>query len=332
MAALTRRNTKFYSNQAFEGTCTNHVFCKLLLKNVVELFYPLPIEDDIYVTNYCNRYLNTQHVELTTLTPEECTRNGYLRIILFHYFYSLYARRPRGYNLLNIDIVKPCIEIMFIPEHVTHKTEIREILHIVNNAKILLGIQYNVIVVDTKEGILNIIWKILSLGFYIGVSLTDNISEGPHIYHAVHIVDVYETEDENGFIIDRGIIFKNSWGDERLYKMNVFDTGFKLGPYSFHIAYFVFYLPCNHENKGWYDDEHFKDGDDIVNDDNMDAFTAWIDDYETNFFEMMKGLPKILASIPAMPAVYEPSVKPSAASCAFGGGKSRRRRNRKRIR
>jgi hypothetical protein len=83
---LTRQLSTLYSNQRDEITCAYHVFSKLLLKNVVELFYPLPIDLDIYNANKCNRYLDTQDIRLETLTPEECTQNRYLKIILFHYF------------------------------------------------------------------------------------------------------------------------------------------------------------------------------------------------------------------------------------------------------
>jgi hypothetical protein len=87
MAAFTRRNTLLFSNQRDENTCAYHVCSKLLLKNVVELFYPLPIEPGVYNANNCNRYLDTKDIELT-LTPEECTQNGFLKIIMFHYFFS----------------------------------------------------------------------------------------------------------------------------------------------------------------------------------------------------------------------------------------------------
>ena len=87
---LRKEHSFLYSNQRDEPTCSYHVFSKLLLKNRVEIFYPLPIDSDIYNTNKCNRYLDTQDVALETLTIEECTPNGFLKIILFHYFYSLY--------------------------------------------------------------------------------------------------------------------------------------------------------------------------------------------------------------------------------------------------
>ncbi len=61
LAPLTRDNSALYSNQRDELTCAYHVFSKLLLKNVVELFYPLPIDLGVYNTNKCNRYLDTRY-------------------------------------------------------------------------------------------------------------------------------------------------------------------------------------------------------------------------------------------------------------------------------
>ena len=140
---LTRSYTQLFSDQKDESTCTYHVFSKLLLKNRVELFYPLPIEDDLYTTNNCNRFLNTKKFDLTKLTPEECTRNGYLKIILFYYFYSVYDeyrnRNPtqeKGtFYITDIDAAHPYINRMLIPKRFKeHEKEITEILHIVNYA------------------------------------------------------------------------------------------------------------------------------------------------------------------------------------------------------
>lgn len=296
MAALTKTHSLVYSNQRDENTCAYHVFCKLLLKNVVELFYPLPIDEGVYDTNRCNRYLDTKDIELTTLTPEECTQNGYLKIILFHYFYSLYdihlnkSRTKEAFSLVDIDVANAYINRMFIPERVTQRKEITDILSIVNHAKRELGIQYYKIIVYAKEGILDIIRKILSLGFYIGAALYDKYSqEGAHARHAVHIVAVDEDE----------IIFKNSWGDERVYNMKVDAIKFKLGPYQFKIEYFLFYLPCKREPI------------ETVTSPQMPAFSEWIDDYVRQFPEMMADLPTILATMPTS-SESEPSAKLSA--------------------
>lgn len=125
---MLRKTSFLYSNQRDEPTCAYHVFSKIVLKNRVELFHPLPIESDVYNTNNCNRYLDTKAVALETLSEEECTRNGVLKIILFHYFFSLYdiylnrGQEKRIFSsLYEIDAVNAEINRILIPERVSHK-------------------------------------------------------------------------------------------------------------------------------------------------------------------------------------------------------------------
>jgi hypothetical protein len=309
MAALTppvlpRDISALYSNQRDELTCAYHVFSKLLLKNVVELFYPLPI-DLVYHKNNCNRYLDTQDIQLETLTPEECTQNGYLKIILFHYFYSLYdihlnrkGQPKEAFSLFDIDVSNSYINRMFIPERVTHKKEITHTLSIVNHVKSGLGINYYKIIVYNKEGILDIIQKILSLGFYIGLALFDKHSHEEHARHAVHIVAIDEDE----------IIFKNSWGDERVYNMKVDDLKFKLGPYQFKIEYFLFYLPCKSPPPM-----------EIVNSlELMSVFRPWVDEYVRQFPDMMARVPELIASVPASTDVPPPLTRSKTPTFEIG--------------
>jgi len=295
MAALTpprlqKDISSLYSNQRDELTCAYHVFSKLLLKNVVELFYPLPI-DLVYNERNCNRYLDTQDIQLETLTQEECTKNGFLKIILFHYFYSLYdihlnrkGQPKEAFSLVDIDVANSYINSVYIPERIVHKKEITDILRIVNHVKQELRISYYKMIVYTKVGILDIIRKILSLGFYIGLALFDKHSHEEHARHAVHIVAMDEDE----------IIFKNSWGDEHVYNMKVDDLKFKLGPYQFKIEYFLFYLPCTRPPPM-----------EIVNSiETMDVFRPWVDEYVRQFPEMSR-VPEIIGTMPD-PELSEP--------------------------
>jgi hypothetical protein len=291
---LRKEHSFLYSNQRDEPTCSYHVFSKLLLKNRVEIFYPLPIDSEVYNTNKCNRYLDTKDVALETLTTEECTRNGVLKIILFHYFFSLYdLYLNRGsdkgtFSLYDIDAVNAEINRIIIPERVSHKKEIRDTISIVNHVQDRLRINYHKIIVYTKVGILDIIRKILSLRFYIGLVLQDDMSQEEHAHHAVHIIAIDEDE----------IIFKNSWGDERVYNMRVDDLKFKLGTYTFEMEYFLFYLPCLSAPPL-----------EIVNSlETMDVFRRWVDDYVRQFPEMMTSVPEIIASMPEPAAASEPPI------------------------
>lgn len=283
---LTREISALYSNQRDEPTCAYHVFSKLLLKNSVEIFYQLPIDLKVYNTNKCNRYLDTQDIQLETLTPEECTPNGYLKIILFHYFYSLYdiylnksGKDKKTFSLDDIDVIHRELKSIFIPESISHKKEISNILGIVNHIKNTLNLRYHKIIVHNKVGILDIIRKILSLQFYIGLVLQDDMSDEEHAHHAVHIIAIDENE----------IIFKNSWGDERVYNMSVDDLKFKLGRYTFEMEYFLFYLPVKVKDTPI----------ETVNSlETMDVFRRWVDDYVRQFPEMMSRVPELLATMP----------------------------------
>jgi len=281
---LTRELSALYSNQRDEPTCAYHVFCKIVLKNRIELFHSLPINLEIYNTNKCNRYLDTTK-QLESLTREECTPNGYLKIILFHYFYSLYDIYLNGtrtskqpFSFYDIDAIHPELNHRFIPERILHKKEIIDALGIVNHVTKGLRISYHKIIVHTKVGLLDSIRKIISLGFYVGLHLYDKHSTFEHARHAVTIVAVDEDE----------LIFKNSWGDERVYNMKVDDLKFKLGQYSFRIDSVLFYLPCLTPPPMV-----------TVNSiETMDVFRPWVDDYVRQFPEMMARVPEMMASMP----------------------------------
>lgn len=291
---LTRELSALYSNQRDEPTCSYHVFSKLLLKNRVEIFYQLPIDLKVYNTNKCNRYLDTKDIQLETLTPEECTPNGYLKIILFHYFYSLYdiylnlhGKDKKTFSLDDIDVIHGELNSIFIPKSISHKKEISDTIGIVNHIKNILNLRYHKIVVHNKVGILDIIRKILSLQFYIGLVLQDDMSDEEHAHHAVHIIAVDEDE----------IIFKNSWGDERVYNMRVDDLKFKLGRYTFEMEYFLFYLPVKVKDTPI----------ETVNSlETMDVFRRWVDEYVRQFPEMMSRVPELLATMPETAEASEP--------------------------
>jgi hypothetical protein len=282
---LTRELSALYSNQRDEPTCAYHVFCKIILKNRIESFYPLPINLEIYNTNKCNRYLNTTEKQLETLTQEECTPNGFLKIILFHYFYSLYdlylngtRTRKEPFSFYDIDSIHPELNHRFIPESISHKKEISDTLGIVNHVTHGLRISYHKIIVYTKVGLLDSIRKIISLGFYVGLHLYDKYSTFEHARHAVTIVAVDEDE----------LIFKNSWGDERVYNMKVDDLKFQLGQYNFRIDSVLFYLPCLTPPPIV-----------TVNSlETMDMFRRWVDDYVRQFPEMMSRVSEMMASMP----------------------------------
>ena len=86
---LTRRFSRGYSNQGNSSTCGYHAFSKVILNNVFGLLHPLR-ETSVYVEQQCNRYLNTTRFDLSELTPEKCSPDGYLKILLFLHLFYLY--------------------------------------------------------------------------------------------------------------------------------------------------------------------------------------------------------------------------------------------------
>ena len=89
---LTRRFSASYSDQKGQPVCGYHAFSKVILKNVFELLHPLH-ETGVYVEEQCNRYLNTSKHDLSELTPEKCSPDGYLKILLFLHLFYLYNRK-----------------------------------------------------------------------------------------------------------------------------------------------------------------------------------------------------------------------------------------------
>jgi hypothetical protein len=86
---LTRRYSRGYTNQGQSLVCGYHAFSKVILKNVFEMLHPLR-ETSVYVEQQCNRYLDTSRHDLSDLTPEKCSSDGYLKILLFLHLFHLY--------------------------------------------------------------------------------------------------------------------------------------------------------------------------------------------------------------------------------------------------
>lgn len=192
--------------------------------------------------------------------------------------YDIHLNNPavpkHAFSLVDIDVANSYINRVYIPERIVHKKEITDILCIVNHVKQELRISYYKIIVYTKVGLLDSIRKILSLGFYIGLALFDKHSHEEHARHAVYIVAMDEDE----------IIFKNSWGDERVYNMKLDDLKFILGPYHFKVEYFLFYLPCTSSPPM-----------ETVNSlELMDVFRPWVDEYVRQFPDMIARVPLCL--------------------------------------
>jgi len=255
-----------------------------MIRNMVEFVMPLPLSDQ-YEEENCNQFLNTRTVQLEGLTEEKCTRNGFLKIILFHYFYTLYVLyldpSYSSFGTSNIDAIQRDLVLPTIPT--SHKNEINYVMRRVNHVKETLGIEWRKIAVFTKENMFSFIQKVTRLGFYVALNLEDKTKKDGHINHSVVVVGTYYHD----------LLIKNSWGDEQLHEMKIDET-LVLGEYHFTIVSCVFYLPCRdlpiHT---------------VHTPEAVALFSTWLDNYISEFPELIDPIPALLASTP------EPTPEPS---------------------
>lgn len=122
---------------------------------MVEFVMSLHVSDQ-YDAENCNQFLNTRTIQLEGLTREKCTDNGYLKIILFHYFYTLYYlfRRPEYLDFItsHIDVIENNLIWLTIPRSLSiYKNDINYVMRRVNHVKDTLGIEWKKITVFTKK-------------------------------------------------------------------------------------------------------------------------------------------------------------------------------------
>lgn len=234
--------TPTFTEQGNSLTCSLHVCSKLMLK-MVEYFHPLPLDE----TYNCNRFLDTTFIRFDRLTPEECTRNGYLKILLFYYFYYLYEDSsilldydPRYPKMYLEDVLKilPKVQIaemsgrILLSQPQMHDTE-RMIQEFNEHMK---GYTLEYTTVHNIPGLLPILKKVIRKGFYVGATLVDRETISRHSRHAVHIVDV------NGDKVD----IKDSLITKK-YSMNIDESiHFEENghTYTYELETYLFLLPC----------------------------------------------------------------------------------------
>lgn len=188
--------TPTFTEQGNSLTCSLHVCSKLMLK-IVEYFHPLPLDEKYD----CNSFLDTTFIRFDRLTPERCTQNGYLKILLFYYFYYLYEdsailsdydpRYPKMY-LEDVLTILPKVQEaemsgrILLSQPQMHDTE--RMIQEFNEHMQGYTLEYTT--VHNIPGLLPILEKVIRKGFYVGATLVDRESLSTHSRHAVHIVDV----------------------------------------------------------------------------------------------------------------------------------------------
>jgi hypothetical protein len=273
----TRRRSRTFTTQG-EVDCAYHVCSKLMLKNMVEFVMQLPVSEQ-YDKENCNQFLNTRRIKLEGLTREKCTLNGYLKIVLFHYFYTLYYlfMRPEylSFSTSHIDAIEDKL-ILPIPSSVDNYNDIKYVMRRVNHVKNTLGIEWKkTTVITKKQKMFSFIEKVTDLGFYVAINLIDYDAVGRHVNHSVVCIG---TDDK--------LLIKNSWGDEEVYEMEIHEK-LQLNEYSFRVSSCVFYLPCR-----------ILPIESVFNRETTNTFSEWLDNYVRDFPEMVAPIPAILASTP----------------------------------
>jgi hypothetical protein len=190
-----------------QPVCGYHAFSKVILKNVFELLHPLH-ETGIYVEQQCNRYLNTSSHDLSELTPEKCSPDGYLKILLFlHLFYLYKSVEDRTDGMLcgsESSIFPHLYDTIQIPSisyrhHIALRSKLDSMKSICQSLSIrLVHFQFN--------PHFETIQRLTDAGLYLMLFI--------HPIHKKngHFVVIVGTNDNE-------ILFKNSYGVEQVYRI-----------------------------------------------------------------------------------------------------------------
>ena len=209
---LTRRFSATYSDQKRSPVCGYHAFSKVILKNVFELLHPLH-ETDVYVEQQCNRYLNTSRYDLSDLTPEKCSPDGYLKILLFLHLYFLYRSKHHGVMECGAESsIFPDLFELSIPNlSYQHRLALKETLDYMSLKKkaLHLTFQYFSFVPNLKH-----IQLLTDAGLYVMLYAYYSPDK---IGHALVVVGTDGDE----------LLYKDSYGVEQVYRI-VFGRRFRL--------------------------------------------------------------------------------------------------------
>ena len=207
---LTRRFSRVYSNQGDSSTCGYHAFSKVILNNVFGLLHPLR-ETSVYVEQQCNRYLNTTRYDLSELTPEKCSPDGYLKILLFLHVYSLYGLQ-KGMECGTESSIFPHLFEMNMDLSYRHRLALKETLDYMSLKKKALHLTLKYFIFEpTFETI-----KLLTdAGLYVML----------YVYYSPgkmgHALVVVGTDGDE-------LLYKDSYGVEQVNRI-VFGRRFRLG-------------------------------------------------------------------------------------------------------
>lgn len=207
-----------YTNQRNENSCAYHASAKVLLQNVWQYLVPVRVDRAKFVENNCTRFVDfdVYDANMEGLTEEECGSGGYDKILQFLYLYYLIedhvSRSSAAHRTVGVEVL-PLIFAQQIPQKFRRSTHLPHLAdHLPRLVAMLrqLGAAYEASHLkfehlDLPCDAFDVIKLVLGKGLYLYASLAADQAR-----HGVHIVNVIGGE----------IVFKNSWGDNRLYQMN----------------------------------------------------------------------------------------------------------------
>jgi len=243
-----RGHSVVFTDQTDQATCGRHVFSKVILKNIFEVLYPLPMtKEDNHSYNQveCNNYLitGTKINDISKLLPESCSVNGYIKILLFLHLYHLYQQhvltpqgKPEGY--LQCVQASEIYEHMYEPYPIPTSTLnqqanldfiLKDIKHKVSHYKIFFA-TFHLHIVDVKR-MFDIIQTVTDEHLYVMLALDNTTSKD-----VSHFVLATSTNGTN-------VEVKNSWGAEKIYEFSI-DKPMGIGPYIWNeYTYCSFVIP-----------------------------------------------------------------------------------------
>jgi hypothetical protein len=254
------------TNQRQERSCGYHASSKVIVQNVFQFFIPKKIDVGTYQASDCNRFVDFDIYKtgIETLTAELCSPGGYDRILQFLYVYHLIydrlSNKETGFVASNANMTRDILPDIWagkIPAYFDdkgrHRDHVVEMVKEVNRHRTCFDVTYtffDITLSPKTEGneyefmkrhklLFDVIKACNNRGLYIylGIIGKDDeeiVVEGvQHTRHAVHIVSTHNGE----------IIFKNSWGDGRVYSMKTYGSVFLQGQFEYVIDRISFLVP-----------------------------------------------------------------------------------------
>lgn len=242
-----RQITEGNSNQGRDTTCSFHANSKIILHNMFLFLVPKTTDRTLYDKNNCNAFLNTDTITtdptLLDNLSEDCSSDGYDKILLFLYLYFLYRQETEcGCEIytINKQIEDRVIPAMLEGKHLPRLHALLDEIHVKRQR--FNWVDFKCDITTNPFLLFDIIRKITNLKFYVKLNVHVTIIEKGKPTQSGHALTIIGTSGEF-------YIIKNSWGyqpDIIHMDLSNFKLPFQAGD---AIGYAVhFYIPIPKEN------------------------------------------------------------------------------------